>query len=147
VDYDGESYSVRFAAFDEDEASFVPRVWAREIVPSVATVKGPNICEFPTDEAVSAVLACIPGDRSFATFRLARWDGEKVVTKRRHLRDRQTIDGRVPVDRAEWREKHGDMRGSNIEDDPRMIDLDSNDETRSYPVVLVGPTRSGNTSW
>ncbi len=147
VDYNGESYSVRFAAFDEDSESFNPGVWAREIVPSVGTVKGPNICEFPTDEAVSAVLACIPGDRSFETFRLARWNGEQVVTKRRHLRDRRMIDGRVPVDRSEWKEERGDFKGTNIEDDPRMIDLDANDEARSYPVVLVGPTRSGNTSW
>jgi hypothetical protein len=84
VAYKGKRHHLRFAAFEHRQNVYNPGVWENEIVPSVGTIKGPNVLEYPSDDAVAAIKDLLSEGSTvdFSTFVPARWnDDEKRIEK------------------------------------------------------------------
>ena len=76
IDVDGREYRVQFVLFPEDSGDYNPGIWDNEIVPSLETIRGPNVSEFPSPEALEAIAREFP---AYASYPGARWNGETVV--------------------------------------------------------------------
>jgi hypothetical protein len=76
IDVDGREYRAQFALFPEDSGDYNPGVWETEIVPSLETIRGPDVSQFPAPEALEAIVRQFP---TYASYRPARWNGDRVV--------------------------------------------------------------------